>query len=468
MLLLERARRHPSASRLALAFDRHEAYFAFLAGDVEAALEQLDEATTASREPANPWSVALAHASLARMLGEIGRTADSLAAWEDTVTFADQHALMHLVREAHLGTALVELRAGRIAEAEIATARADAIGRGEPRTAAIVTALLAAARGRATAAGLAATRALARARRGDAATRAETLWWLIPALLVGDTDAARAEVADVAHVCDANFPGEHGRHVRARLLMMDAVLLATSAGVEPARAQFRRACDLAGPNLIHVLRPLWPHVSALVADATSHSGSRPSEDLGADELLRVLSQVREDGQAVLDVMCESSDRDFRVRAAVYLVRTGHPSSAALVGGDLAPAVHSAMSELPADPPVLRFSVLGHFALHRGPWEVTDVAWRRPIAPRLVRLLLAHRERAIPEDEIFEALWPNRSADVARRALHVATSQARAVLDVPGAQTSAIRRSERTYRLTLAPGDTVDADEFFQLAETALT
>jgi DNA-binding SARP family transcriptional activator len=50
---------------------------------------------------------------------------------------------------------------------------------------------------------------------------------------------------------------------------------------------------------------------------------------------------------------------------------------------------------------------------------------------------------------------------------VAVSSARAVLDPPGAEQTTIEVVERSYRLRLRPGDSVDADEFERAAAAAL-
>jgi DNA-binding SARP family transcriptional activator len=99
--------------------------------------------------------------------------------------------------------------------------------------------------------------------------------------------------------------------------------------------------------------------------------------------------------------------------------------------------------------------------------VDEEAWERRVAQRLVRLLLLRRDAPVPEDVLFEAFWPDKAADAARRGLQVAVSSARAVLDPPGAERTTLEVSERSYRLRLRPGDSVDADEFERAAATAL-
>jgi DNA-binding SARP family transcriptional activator len=74
---------------------------------------------------------------------------------------------------------------------------------------------------------------------------------------------------------------------------------------------------------------------------------------------------------------------------------------------------------------------------------------------------------VPEDLIFEALWPDLSATSARRSLQVSVSRLRRVLDPPGAERSAIRSADRTYRLSLGERDVVDAEEFRFAAAAAM-
>ena len=72
-----------------------------------------------------------------------------------------------------------------------------------------------------------------------------------------------------------------------------------------------------------------------------------------------------------------------------------------------------------------------------------------------------------EDELIEAFWPEKPGTAGRRSLQVTVSAARGVLDAPGAQSSRLVGSERAYRLSLLPGDTVDAWEFERAAAKAL-
>ncbi len=111
-------------------------------------------------------------------------------------------------------------------------------------------------------------------------------------------------------------------------------------------------------------------------------------------------------------------------------------------------------------------MLGGFSVGRGSWRAGD-EWGRPVDERLVRFLLVHLDEPVPEDLIFEALWPELSASSARNSLHTAASRARGVLDPPGAEQSAIESEERRYRLVLGERDQVDAEEFRSAAAAAL-
>jgi DNA-binding SARP family transcriptional activator len=163
------------------------------------------------------------------------------------------------------------------------------------------------------------------------------------------------------------------------------------------------------------------------------------------------------------------------RAAIApAVASGHPRAlaqldalAAVADPGVAGAAAGAGERLRRAPLSLRFSVLGGFVVRRAAWTVDEASWHRPLAARVVRFLLVHRESPVPEDLVFEAFWPGKPPDAARRNLAVAVSHARRALDVPGAQESVIVTGERTYALRLHPADRVDADDFDAAALAAL-
>jgi DNA-binding SARP family transcriptional activator len=110
---------------------------------------------------------------------------------------------------------------------------------------------------------------------------------------------------------------------------------------------------------------------------------------------------------------------------------------------------------------LEYHVLGGFRLCRDGFGVPPQAWERPMAARVVRLLLVERG-FMAEDRLLEAFWPDRDPVAARRSLAVAISRCRSVLGA-----DAIVARERAYRLVLGARDTLDSDLFERAAALAL-
>ena len=111
--------------------------------------------------------------------------------------------------------------------------------------------------------------------------------------------------------------------------------------------------------------------------------------------------------------------------------------------------------------VLGYNLLGGFRLRRDGTPVPPDAWERPMAARVVRLLLVERG-FVTEDRLLEAFWRDRDPAAARRCLAVSVCRCRGVLGA-----TAIEASERAYRLVLGPLDSVDSDLFERAAARAL-
>ncbi len=91
-----------------------------------------------------------------------------------------------------------------------------------------------------------------------------------------------------------------------------------------------------------------------------------------------------------------------------------------------------------------------------------------MAERVVRFLLLRGGELVPEDELFEAFWPDRPPASARRGLQTAISSARAPFSIcPGRRTRLRAATERAYALTLHDGDRRDAGAFETAARRAL-
>ncbi len=86
------------------------------------------------------------------------------------------------------------------------------------------------------------------------------------------------------------------------------------------------------------------------------------------------------------------------------------------------------------PPEVRAGVsiqtLGSFQVFRDGRPVPLTAWQSKKARTLVKLLIAHRGRAVSREVLMDALWPDEDPVLATRRLSVALTTARSVLD-PG-------------------------------------
>jgi DNA-binding SARP family transcriptional activator len=122
--------------------------------------------------------------------------------------------------------------------------------------------------------------------------------------------------------------------------------------------------------------------------------------------------------------------------------------------------------LPSAPP-LRIKLLGGFSVERGTWVAGDADWGRAAAAKLVRFLAIQGRVPVPEEVIFEALWPQLEPAGASRSLRVAASLARKVLEVPGTDRGGIEVSAGSYALALEDRDSIDAERFERAAEAAL-
>ncbi|HWH43910.1 MAG TPA: BTAD domain-containing putative transcriptional regulator [Thermoleophilaceae bacterium] len=355
-----------------------------------------------------------------------------------------------------------DARAGRLADAEVELARA------APHVSAtwhgydleLARAELAARRGDAGETLAAAERAHVLVERGYLGERLRAATLLAP-LLAGAGVRARARA-----VVDGALAACRGEARAPRLLALRA-WLRDLEGDGGALEDLRAAWEQAGDQARYLLRGEWPRIERLVWEAVEQGLLDPGEVVAA------LGQAFPAGDALLDLLGHPVAAVRRASAAAVAL-SGHPHAAARLA-DLAadpdPVVAAearrGARRLVDAPPPLAFTLFGGFALRRGGREVGEEEWERRIAARLVRYLIVHRDATVPEDLLFEAFWPERDTASARRSLQVAVSAARAVLDPPGAARGRLETRERSYRLTLRPGDVVDTDLFDEAARTAL-
>jgi DNA-binding SARP family transcriptional activator len=225
--------------------------------------------------------------------------------------------------------------------------------------------------------------------------------------------------------------------------------------------------EVAGDGSADLLRAQWPGIERVVWAALS-DGALPVESV-----VLALDRAARNGEALLP-FAEHPNPEVRGATLRRALASDHPAALARLDelcadGDKAVAAAAAATKtrLQDAPVPVSYRLLGPFGIARRGWEIPESAWARPMDPRLVRLLLVNRGQPVAEDLIFEALWPGAEPTSARRSLQVAISRARRVLDLPGAERSAIETLDGSYRLALTERDRVDADEFTAAADAAL-
>jgi len=129
------------------------------------------------------------------------------------------------------------------------------------------------------------------------------------------------------------------------------------------------------------------------------------------------------------------------------------------------------------PPPLRVRALGAFAVWRGDEPIPSDRWSRPTVTLLFKSLLSAPGHRLTRDGAIDLLWPDADPDAGANSLRVATHRLRAVLDLPGASSSAsyLRAEQGLFvldaHITGVAGvgaDWLDADAFDRAARAALS
>ena len=440
------------------------------AGGAEEAIVQLRE-TIREFEVHDPWGrlpVSLDVIGLVHL--DIGEEDEALGWFAQCERESERVGLGFIARDAHLQQASLMAQRGDLAEAEreldLAGEQQGTGWRGVSRP--VAEADVASARGDARQAVAAAHRALERVRPGLISFR---VWAALDMARVladnGSPAEARQAIQDAMKAMDETFPGKRGRYHRARLLATGAWLDHEAGDHETAHAGLQRAWEEAGDGARHIVRAQWRQLRQLLWDALADG------TIDSSLVLPALEKALPGGEALI-AFTDHPDPSVRGAAIPAALAAGHPAALSRLAElmedqdeDVAAAANATAERLRRDPPPLRFNLLGGFEVIRGRWRLPDQDWARPIDARLVRYLLSQSERAVPEDLIFEALWPDLSASSARRSLQVSVSRIRAVLDPPSADASVIQSADRAYQLVLRGRDSSDADEFLATADAAL-
>jgi len=400
---------------------------------------------------------------------DIGEVANAMEWFEQSQREAERRGLGFVARDAQLRRAVLLVQRGELAGAELELARAGPHEGTGWRSISRHTleAFVAASRGDASAAVAAAERALAQVRPGPVCFR---VWAALDVAIAlaesGSQDLAREAIGEARSVLDEQYPGELGHYHRARLIATHAWLEHEAGEPDAAHDHLRQCLEEAGDNAHQVVRAHWRQLRAILWQALADGEIKPSTVLPAVE--RALP-----GGEALVAFTDHPEPTVRRAALSGALAANHPAVLARLAElardpdqEIASAVAATRERLHRAPPPLRFTVLGGFRVARGGWDIGSGSWGRPMDARLVRFLLVHSGRPIPEDVIFEALWPGRSVSSARSSLHVSVSRARGVLDLPGLDGSVIESEGQAYRLDLEPGE-IDAEVFSAAAEAAL-
>jgi DNA-binding SARP family transcriptional activator len=405
--------------------------------------------------------------ALALITAERGYAEEALELWQQ-VQREGRVAAPALSDAGHGWCALLHAQAGRLedAEAELAVYRGL-----EPGVRSFIRGLapasVGALRGDPEATLSGAETAVEIVRDGPIVFRSTVAAELAPALVaVGRPDDAAELLTNTLEAVDETAPGEWGSYPRARLHALRAWLAHLQGGTDRADFELQPLLE-AGGTARFVIRREWPRLEPLFWSGLERGVLDP------EQTVEMLSDAFPGGLELVGLL-DHPIAPVRRAALIPAVGSGDPEAIASLqrltddeDSELAEAATGALGRLAGSLPPLRFEVLGGFAVRRGSWLASESDWARPIDARLVRFLLVNAGQPVPEDVIFEALWPDRPVDGARRSLQVSVSRARQVLDPPGADRSAIEAGDRAYRLALGDGAGADADRFQAAAERAL-
>jgi DNA-binding SARP family transcriptional activator len=467
--LAERALQHPDAELLGPVEALRLSYRDTPRGKLDEVFARMQGAVQ-ELERSDPFNRRLYFlATLAMMYSERGYPETGLTVWMQVRAEGIGGSAPILVDSARAWCALLYTTLGRMHEAETELALHEGQEKGwrDVLIGGLAGACVAALQGDAAETLAKANRTLAVAVRGPVIFFHRTATQLIPPLVaVGRPDRAREVLDETFALVDEVYPGPLGCFLRGRLLALRAWLRLTTGDSEGSDADLLRFWEEAGETLGHTLRREWDRLDAVVWAALERGVLEPERTVDAlrrafPEGLQLVAFLQHPVPAVRRFVLEPATASGDPEALIQLGKL-----AADPDPELAAAASRAGRRLARLLPPLRFELLGRFAVRRGSWQAGD-SWGRPVDARLVRFLLVNLDRSMPEDVIFEALWPGRPAASARNSLLVATSRARRVLDPPGAEHSVIESAGRSYRLALGERDVVDAEEFRAAAALAL-
>jgi DNA-binding SARP family transcriptional activator len=255
-------------------------------------------------------------------------------------------------------------------------------------------------------------------------------------------------------ILDALSEGESKARTRAALACVHDQLGDRTA----AHTALGAALDEAGEMGRFIIRSEWPQIEPVLWSALEDA------TIDVEPAIAALDAAFLGGSEILR-LAEHPVPAVRDAALLAAAASGSPAALGRLGQSEL-ATGAARDQLLRRPPPLAFRTLGRFEVHRGSWAIDPTAWERKVAERVVRMLLVRAGKLVPEDELFEAFWPAKTTDSARRGLQTAVSSARKSLDLPWEE-SRIQAGDRAYALVLRDDDSLDAAVFAAAAERAL-
>jgi DNA-binding SARP family transcriptional activator len=428
---------------------------------VEAADRELQRFDPLNRRPHLLGAVAV-------VLADRGEVDRALGVWVQIRGIVRGGIAPLLADATHAWCALLHAQAGRLAEAEAELAQHRRHETGfRAYVGDVAPAVVASLRGDSAETLEHAERALTTVDGGPILFRSWAVADLVPALAgVGHEDRAEEVLEQTVEQLDEMLPGSLGRLHRGRLVALRAWMRHNEGDSARADADLLEFWNVGEVSLRFTLCREWERLQPVVWSALERGSLDP------EPAIEAISEAFPDGLALV-AFVEHPVPEVRRAALAPATHSGAPEVLAHLyrlakdpDPELAAGASQAAERLARTMPPLRFELLGDFVVGRGSWRVGE-GWGRPVDARLVRFLLANLDSAVPEDEIFEALWPELSPASARNSLQTATSRARRVLDPPGATKSVIESVDRRYRLVLGVDNRVDAEEFRSAAEVAL-
>ncbi len=232
-------------------------------------------------------------------------------------------------------------------------------------------------------------------------------------------------------------------HLQGMALLARARSLWESGDLESAERDLRSAIDLMTPlGLDYDLALAWLLLAALL----HHEGRE-----GTAAWVEAASLVRSKHYHFL------LERERSLSFPLIAHYTHHSDDR------VREEAHRLLQHLTATPPPpLRIHTLGRFEVWQGPRRIEDAAWGKRRAGVLFRMLLVSPRRSLTQDQIAEALWPDKPVIAVQPLLHQATSALRRALepDLPRQFPSRYLEVDGgCVTLRLPPGTWIEHEEF---------